>query len=249
MKKIDFEKLELNMYTYIENDYYEDFDDVDDDENYHEVFNVKFIKEDDEPYSNTKIGIFKAKNRKRFAICNSHNRNFHLGDLVDNLGSNFTSNINITYDGKRIGHACITRIFVDSLGTILSWLDNECPNSMELVKYIEKKDYKKVEARYIGLIDELMIDTEYYSEDLVKAVINSISSLFDYYKLGMYYIYTIPKDTDSSKYIKNIKSELTEKEYKKHGFKVVDKELNILRKSNWANQNIMAGMGGFYEIV
>lgn len=135
---------------------------------------------------------------------------------------------------KVIGRVSLNRIFVEDIEGVGIWVDEEAPNSMQISSQICKKDFKNVEGRFIGIIDELIFNDDKY-EDLAQYIISMVYGLI--YNLNcnfkIYYLYTQPKSANKNKYNQGIIDKDNLIAYEQLGFKVVDEDRSILRHNIW----------------
>lgn len=244
---MDYSKLKL-VFSF---DWYDE--EIDDSVEY-DLFTIRFIKDRDfneKEYTKLKsIMIPTVKStRNGWNICEEIKGFKNIESFYENLDQNFCKDMSIIYDNKYIGSVSFNRIFVNSFEELDCWLDNEAPNSMNIGHYIKNKDLKKVEARYIGIVDEIKISEEFNSESLHMCIIEAINHLLDNHEFGLYYLYTIPKSSNIIEYQKNTISDAATKTYKEYGFKIVDEKELIMRKNMWSRANRETGGGGFYTYL
>lgn len=169
---------------------------------------------------------------KKLNICilsNYEDRKIFFEDLEDN----FCLDMDI-YDGEeKIGNVSFNRLFVEGAQDIGIWLDNEAPNSMKIGTHICKKDFEIVEGRYVGIIDELIIDREYFKEGFADCVIYMIYSLILAWGFKIYYLYTQPKSSIHGEYLEDIIASSNLNAYASLGFEIVDKANYIMKKDVW----------------
>lgn len=135
------------------------------------------------------------------------------------------------YDADRkIGGACLNRIFVDDSQTVFMCIDGDAPNSMDICNHILKKDFSNAEGRFIGIIDELLFDDDYIATLAPTSGLDMLICLLNHLGLNVYYLYTQPKHVRNVDYLNEVISAVMEYSYKAHRFKTVDKEKCIMRK-------------------
>lgn len=149
------------------------------------------------------------------------------------LDDNFCLDMDIYEGEKKIGNVSFNRIFVESAQDIGIWLDNEAPNSMKIGTYIYKNDFKIVEGRYVGIIDELILDKKYIKEGWADCAIYMIYSLILAWGFKIYYLYTQPKSSVREEYMEDVIATSNLKTYLSLGFEIVNNYKSILRKDMW----------------
>lgn len=155
--------------------------------------------------------------------------------FFNDIEFNFCTDVKIYNKDEVIGNVSFNRIFVEDVESLSIWVDSYAPNSMQISTQIGRKDFKNVEGRFIGIIDELVFNNDKYT-NLAQYIIPMIYG-FVYNlncNLGLYYLYTQAKSANQSKYsideidFNNLDAYIT------LGFKVVDEERNILRHNIWS---------------
>lgn len=156
--------------------------------------------------------------------------------FFNDIEFNFCTGMKIYNKDKVIGSVSFSRIFVEDIESLSIWIDSYIPNSMQINTQIGKKDFKNVEGRFIGIIDDLVFSDDKYT-DLSQYIIPMIYGFI--YNLncnfGIYYLYTQPKSANCSKYrideidFNNLDAYMT------LGFKIVDEERSILRHNIWSS--------------
>lgn len=148
----------------------------------------------------------------------------------DTIGDNFCEDLVIFHKDNRIGRVSLNRIFVEEIEAIGVWMDNEAPNSMEIGTQIYE-DFSVVEGRYIGILDELILDKG--NEELHEVIIAAMYSFIRYLGFKMYYLYTQPKSCVETEYLEDVMSIEAIDVYSSLGFEMVDEDRIVMCKDLW----------------
>lgn len=252
---MELDKLEIRFKYCTEeydNDFYED-DFFDDEEEYDDFYEetdmteinsfkpvVKAIDMDDKNDTNQKLysvaEITESASKKVYNICLSEDFD-SVNYILHNSGDYFCSYFGIYYDNKEIGSFCLSRIFVDDYESISVWLDNECPNSMEIGSYVCNDVFELLEGRYIGIIDELILNSDNINNETLSIILNLIYLYIKHLNLNMYHIYTQPKSVTNKEYLHGEISTFVAETYLKLGLYSVNTKNKIMYLDSWHLKN------------
>ena len=156
-----------------------------------------------------------------------------LERFLKEVGNNFCLDLTVLYNKQSIGHLSFNRLFVRDLESLTIYLDNEAPNSLALATYLNHQGFEQVEARYIGLIDELRLDESY---QVLAPWVASLLLTFLYTnsdELNLFNLYTIPKSSHDREYLKGVISRPLKEHYEQHGFEVIDSKSQLMKWCIW----------------
>lgn len=148
---------------------------------------------------------------------------------LQELGDDFCWDL-VVYQGEvSIGTVSFNRLFVETLENLVVYLDNEAPNSLVLGNHLQSEAFEQVQGRYIGLLDELILEKAYEAQaewvaSLMVSFLREANQI-----LKLYRVYALPKFPQQDAYLKGVASSQLWRHYECHGFKHVVPPLG----ANW----------------
>lgn len=99
-----------------------------------------------------------------------------MREMIDEYDGNFCFDLSIYSKDKKIGSISLTRIFADDKLSIIDFMDNESPQSMDIAHYICDNDFYKVKDSFVAIYDCFVLNEEYQGIGLEKEIICILDS-------------------------------------------------------------------------
>ena len=156
-----------------------------------------------------------------------------LEEKINEYNGDFCFDLDILSNGKKIGYISLTRVFINSTGDVIGFIDCESPQSLDIAHYICNTDYQKVYGTHVAIYDCFVLDEEYQGVGIEKEVINILDSFLIEFEFEISKTYIKAISISSNDYSRNIKSEKMLEILKDNEYTLADSNSYIMYSNFW----------------